>query len=1298
VKNSFAHILNKLWYMIAAVIILAALLVSIARLLTPVLNEHRTDFEKIASNILNMPVMIHSVEVTWHGYAPEISLKDVTVLDPETQNPKLAMQRFDVDFSIWRSLWARTAFVQSITISGVELAVTHTEDELQIGDLAKLNIKDALTGATVGADTVVEWVFSQPRLALENIQLHYTGHKAEHFVTLKKLTLQNTPTHHILAGRATLNQDLPTKVDIHLSWDGDVRKLTEAKAQLYFYFEGLSLQQWFSKQTWHGLNLTQGLASTKVWIHWENNQVNKFQSEFEVYGLTLYSAAQKRLETINRMSAVIGWKRDGKLQTFAGDKILVDFSDHLWPATSFSIKGAEDDSGKLAINNVQFSYANLADLARLVLDTDFLSADQRQTLMTFNPNGEIVDLTATLPAELSDIQHLLLAGKWVNLSIAPYQQYPGVNNFSGSLNWNGRIAAINLNTKNVTITANRIFAKPVYFNNLTGDLQLTHDADGRWLYDTRNLHVDTVDAAVNTQVVLIVPQTGSQTIDLVANFKVMNAGHIVNYLPVKTFDPDLAAWLQAAFLSGQIDTGKAIVHGDLKDFPFDATQGSTGKFLITSTIKNMEFNYGPGWPHIQHLNGQLTFAGSAMTADVSSGRILNVPISNVRGVIPYIGESGPQILHVDGMIHGDLAQGLDFIQKSPLQKTVGKDLVAMKLTGPMQLKLGLVVPLGKPDNTTVSGDVTVVNAKLMLPEWNLSLDKMNGGFNFTEQGIEAKNLQGELFGEPTTLQMTTIHDASKIGLVRADVASKISIASLQKWLGMNFSDVATGATPFQLQLYLSQHSDVRRSSDRIVINSTLEGIALNLPRPYAKTADKVKDFQTALDLNDSKFIKTQSSYAKSLTAALTYQKTKQGFQLYGGEIHLGPEQPSSQQATGILLTGNVTEFKVSDWQDYITSLQKNAKPGQQFDTKMLRGINLHAGVITVLGTELHRADVRVVPKNNAWQIDVNSNELDGDVSLPFKLDGQVVEGHFKYLHIGSAIATTAKDNSQRVDPRSVPSLRLDVDDVSYKDMKFGHVSVELVPSKSGLVIKQLRIDEPTLQLDASGEWTQSGKRYNSHLHGSMNAPHIGDVLTQWGFNSSNLVGSTGDVKFDLSWPDAPYQPSIASLSGTLSLKLGEGRIVHLSESTNSKMGLGRMLNVLSLSTIPRRLSLNFTDLFEQGYSFDSMKGDFSFKNANAYIDSMRFEGPVAGVNLKGRIGIAAKDFDLQMGVTPHVTGSLPIVAAIAGGPVVGVATWVVDRVVAHEVAKSSTYEYSVTGSWDHPVWKKLNEDNASVSN
>jgi uncharacterized protein YhdP len=231
--------------------------------------------------------------------------------------------------------------------------------------------------------------------------------------------------------------------------------------------------------------------------------------------------------------------------------------------------------------------------------------------------------------------------------------------------------------------------------------------------------------------------------------------------------------------------------------------------------------------------------------------------------------------------------------------------------------------------------------------------------------------------------------------------------------------------------------------------------------------------------------------------------------------------------------------------------------------------------------------------------------------------------------------------------------------------------------------KELSINEPNLQLNATGVWTPE----TSKLQGTIATPHVSDVLRDWGFNSANLMGSTANFNFNLSWKGPPYAPTLGGLTGTLNLKFGEGKIINLSDSTNSKIGLGKLLNIFSLSSIPRHLSFNSKDT-AAGFNFDSMVGDFTFRNGSAFTENMRIEGPVAGIAIKGRIGLQAKDLDLHIGVNAHVTGSLPLVAAFAGGPVVGIATLVVDKVVTSQMSKVTTYDYTVTNSWANPVWQK----------
>jgi uncharacterized protein YhdP len=123
--------------------------------------------------------------------------------------------------------------------------------------------------------------------------------------------------------------------------------------------------------------------------------------------------------------------------------------------------------------------------------------------------------------------------------------------------------------------------------------------------------------------------------------------------------------------------------------------------------------------------------------------------------------------------------------------------------------------------------------------------------------------------------------------------------------------------------------------------------------------------------------------------------------------------------------------------------------------------------------------------------------------------------------------------------------------------------------------------------------------------------------------------------------------------------------------------------------LPRRLSFNFSDLVKQGFSFDKFKADVKLQVGNAYTSDAEMSGPAADVKIAGRIGLANKDYDLRLTTIPHVTSSLPVIAAIAGGPVAGVITWLADRIVGSTISRASTYVYKVTGSWSEPNIEKM---------
>jgi uncharacterized protein YhdP len=171
--------------------------------------------------------------------------------------------------------------------------------------------------------------------------------------------------------------------------------------------------------------------------------------------------------------------------------------------------------------------------------------------------------------------------------------------------------------------------------------------------------------------------------------------------------------------------------------------------------------------------------------------------------------------------------------------------------------------------------------------------------------------------------------------------------------------------------------------------------------------------------------------------------------------------------------------------------------------------------------------------------------------------------------------------------------------------------------------------------------------------------------------------TTADI--DAIWPGPPSAFALAKLeTGAITLKVAEGRI------RDVEPGAGRFFGLFSLSEIPRRLSLDFSDFFRSGLSFNSITGIFGLDKGNAYTSNLLIKSPAADIAISGRTGLRARDYEQEMVVTPHTGATLPIVGAIAAGPVGAAAGLVLQGVLGRPMGKAMGSRYRVSGSWDKP--------------
>jgi uncharacterized protein YhdP len=167
------------------------------------------------------------------------------------------------------------------------------------------------------------------------------------------------------------------------------------------------------------------------------------------------------------------------------------------------------------------------------------------------------------------------------------------------------------------------------------------------------------------------------------------------------------------------------------------------------------------------------------------------------------------------------------------------------------------------------------------------------------------------------------------------------------------------------------------------------------------------------------------------------------------------------------------------------------------------------------------------------------------------------------------------------------------------------------------------------------------------------------------------------------WPGSPQSFSLGLVSGSLALDIENGSVPAI------EPGVGRAFAILNLDAVRRRLLFDFSDLYRKGFTFDRVRGSFVLGDGDAFTDDLTVKGPSARIVIRGRVGFVDRDYDELITVTPPVSASLSIAGAAAGGPAVGAALLVAQRLLGPQVDNITSYRYRVTGSWDDPKVERI---------
>jgi uncharacterized protein (TIGR02099 family) len=812
-----------------------------------------------------------------------------------------------------------------------------------------------------------------------------------------------------------------------------------------------------------------------------------------------------------------------------------------------------------------------------------------------------------------------------------------------------------------------VFRRPFRLSQFGGDVIVRPDEDG-WHIETDRLGLDGEGFAVVLRGGVELHADRRPSIDMAALVAHADVQAAKLFWPMTSMSPKAIAWLDRGLVDGRIVEGRAAIRGELAAWPF---HDHSGVMVARADVADLTLLYDANWPRAEKVHAIASFVNDGLHVDVDSAEAMGNHISEASATIE---DFGPLVLDLAVKGEGSGPNLLNFMRATPVGKRYQDQLKDVSLGGKGSVAFKLNLPIKQIETLALDGTVELSDSRLDHEAYDLHFLDASGPLHFTQRGLAAGPLEAKFREHPAQLTLAVgglvqdprhAFEASVSGRFPATTVfadAPVLLPALVKAPG-------DSAWMANVTIDTSATGDGRK---HLSLQSDLRGTGIDLPAPLTKAVDTALPFRLDLDLPPAgQIFEASLGDVFALKGRLPAPgKPFVARAEFGGPVRELPSQ-------GVLIGGRVASLDAGGWAD----LAEESAGG---NGGVLRGIDLRADEFVFGSRQFSTMHVMIEPSATATVLRIDGDALSGSLTFPAsaELVRQGITAKFDRVHWPDAPPDTpdAPDTSALADvaPASLPSLHVSVGDFRLGKASFGSAEFESHPETNGMHIDKLASHSPNVTMNASGDWTGTLKSNRSKLAIELSAQNLGHMMDALGFQGL-IDGGVTRATIDASWPGPPSGFALPKLDGTLDIDVGEGRIPDVNTPS-----AGRIFGLFSMTEIPRRLSLDFSDFFQSGFSFNSIAGKFRLADGNAYTDGVTIKSPAAEIVVKGRTGLRAKDYDQQMSVRPHAGSTLPIVGAIAAGPVGAAAGLVMQGILNRPLGKVVAMNYSVTGSWEKP--------------
>jgi uncharacterized protein (TIGR02099 family) len=804
------------------------------------------------------------------------------------------------------------------------------------------------------------------------------------------------------------------------------------------------------------------------------------------------------------------------------------------------------------------------------------------------------------------------------------------------------------------------------------------EANG-WRIDTDEVLVDSVDGHARASGEVFVPNNGeSAVVDVQADGWDLIAHAAPRYLPANKLSPKSLAWLDQAFVTGSVPKAHFEMRGPTRSFPF---RNNEGLFVISAHVTGLTLDYQTGFVPATNLVVDAEFRNAGMTAKLIQGDVHGLPIVEGVGRFEDFKQS---VLELKATAHGELDNALTYVQLSPIGTSIGTQFMALHGKGTIKAQVDLRLPLKEIEKRKVIIDSQITDAVVGTKEIPQTITELNGSLKIRDYALFGVDLRGRFLDGPVTIKggVEGRYTGRGAGLLIA-AQGRAQGAALAAFARLPASIPLQGSMQWQFAANAPRHPPGEPAQVIYRVDSDTKGLGVVLPTPLGKLTTDSRNLHLEADATRDDELLLRGAFGGARTL-VRLQKRDTGWQFDRGGVRVDAVAASLPAHQGLRIEGTIENFVLDDWLKL-----KGDQPGKGRLADYLRAANVRIDNFSFMGFSWPSVRTILQATDSAWRVDVASDDIAGQLTIPYELsDGSALQIALNKLNVRPPDAMATREKTNTADPREVPAIAGRVDEFSLAGRRVGVARFALDKVAQGVRLRTGEIRGESFTATARGSWLGNAATSASSLTLDVASTDVRDTLRAFNFQDV-ITGDRANAHAQLSWSGGVDEDLLGRASGNVQIEVLDGQLLNVDPG-----GAGRMLGLLSIGALPRRLSLDFSDVTDKGISFDKVHADFELKDGDAFTNNLYLSGPQAEVGIVGRTGLGKRDYDLTAVGAGDIGGSLTVAGTVVGGPVVGAAVLAFTRLFKQPLKGVTRRYYRITGSWENPAIDSIGKQEA----